>query len=191
MASFKEYDFDPNNLPSDVLQAIGLVAACSAQTENIVQSGITGCIGVDFEFGAAITTHMAAPLRDHVLRAVAEIKIDDLDALDALDQLLDDVNEAFRRRNAYLHHTWCRDRDTNQVFTSKTQARGRVEMELLPMPIDQIKSDAAFIYTAGLRLYGFMGSLGLHPTIPASLSSRAHKSRAARKKRREARLKKT
>jgi hypothetical protein len=76
------YDFDPRNLPQEMLAAIGLVTACSAQTEYIVEQGIAGCLGVDFEFGAAVTTHMAAPLRDHVLRAVAEIKIDDLDDLD-------------------------------------------------------------------------------------------------------------
>ena len=108
MATFKTYDFDPRNLPQEMLTAIGLVAACSAQTENIMEQGIGGCIGTDFEYGFAITTHMNAPLRDHVLRAVAEIRIDNLDDLDELDRLLDEINKASTKRNAYMHHTWCR-----------------------------------------------------------------------------------
>jgi hypothetical protein len=34
MEPTKVYDYDPHNLPPDVLQAIGLIAACSAQTNT-------------------------------------------------------------------------------------------------------------------------------------------------------------
>jgi len=32
----KEYDFDPRNLPQDLLAAIGLMTTSAAQTESIV-----------------------------------------------------------------------------------------------------------------------------------------------------------
>jgi hypothetical protein len=124
-------------------------------------------------------------MRDNVLRAAAEIKIDNLDNLDKLDRLLDEVNTAFSKRNSYVHHSWCRDPDTGECFTVKTSARGRVEKDLIPMTVNQVKSDAAFIYKAGMDLMTFLGDRNLLPRFPAVARPRGHKSRAARKKRRE------
>jgi len=183
------YDFDPRNLPQELLAAIGLMTASAAQTESCVEDAIVGCLGVDFEYGIALTTHMAAPLRDSVLRSVAEIRIDNLDALDELDGLLDTINEGFIKRNAVVHHTWCRDPDTNAIFTVKETARARVESELLPMSINQVKSDAIFVYGAGMNLYSFLMRHNLLPPYPTTLRLRGHKSKAARKKRRAAMLK--
>lgn len=188
MAPYKEYDFDPRHLPANYLEAIGLVTAASAQAENIVEMGIGGCLQIDVEYNAAVTTHMAAPLRDNVLRAVAEIKIDDLDDLDKLDQLLDNINAAFMKRNAYVHHCWCRDFVTGDVFTVKQEARGTVSTELIPMSIDQIKTDARFIYDASTALMRFLSDRDLLPPFPPGPRPRGHKSKAARKKRRKGRL---
>lgn len=185
MAEIKEYDFDPNNLPKEMLAAIGLVIACSAQTESIVEMGIAGCLGIDFEYGGAVTTHMPSPLRDSVLRSAAEIRIDDLDTLDALDALLDAINNAYTKRNAVAHNSWCRDPDTGAIFTVKSAARTRYTMDLLPMTVDQVKSDAAFIYQAGMNLMSFLRVCGLLPTFPEQPRPREHKSKAARKIRRE------
>jgi hypothetical protein len=185
MEPYKEYDFDPRNLPQDVLAAIGLVTACSAQTEHVVEMGIGGCAELDVEYSAAITTHMNAPLRDHVLRAVAQIRIENIDDLDELDRLLDKVNVAFSKRNDYVHHSWCRDPDTGKIFTNITVARGEVDAELIPMSVNQIKADAVLIYQAGMDLMSFLIARGLLPPFPARKRPRAHKSKAARKKRRE------
>jgi hypothetical protein len=75
MAPFKEYDFDPRNLPRDLLAAIGLMTSSAAQNEHCVEAAIAGCLGVDVEYGSAVTTHMTAPLRNSVLRSVAEIRM--------------------------------------------------------------------------------------------------------------------
>jgi hypothetical protein len=189
MQPSKVYDFDPRNLPQDLLAAIGLMTASAAQTEICVQAGIAGCLGVDIEYGKAVTTHMAAPLRDSVLRAAAEIRINDLDALDELDQLLDAINDGYIKRNAIVHHSWCRDPDTGAVFTHKETSRARYESDLIPMSIDQVKSDALFVYSAGMSLYSFLMAHGLLPPFPPKDRFRGHKSKAARKKRREAKLK--
>jgi hypothetical protein len=187
--TYKEYDFDPRNLPQDLLATIGLMTASAAQTEGCIETAIAGCLVVDFEYGKAVTTHMAAPLRDSVLRSVAEIKIDNLDALDELDRLLDKVNEGYAKRNAIVHHTWCRDPDTGAVFTHKENARARLESDLIPMSVDAVKRDALFVYQAGMDLYSFLMALRLFPPFPPKGRFRGHKSKAARKKRRQAKLK--
>lgn len=185
------YDFDPRNLPQDTLAAIGLVVTTSAMLEYTIEQGIAGCLGVDFEYGAAVTTHMAVPLRDSVLRSVAEIKINDLDDLDELDDLLEEAKNAFDKRNAIVHREWCIHPITNKVFTVKETARTRYEADLVPMRVNEIKGDAAFIYRVGLTLYDFFSRRGLIPSIPSHPRPRHHKSKAARKKRRETKLKGT
>jgi hypothetical protein len=83
-------DFDPRNLPQDLLAAIGRMTTSAAHTESCVDEAIAGCLGIDYEYGQAVTTHMTMPLRFDVLRSAAELRIDDLDALDsAVDDLVD------------------------------------------------------------------------------------------------------
>lgn len=180
------YEFDPRRLPDDILAAIGLIATCSAQTESVVEAGISACLDIDFEFGAAVTTHMNAPQRDNVLRAVAEIKIDNLDDLDELDRLLDQINVAYAKRNAYVHRGWCQHPTNGKVFTVKTSARGRVETDLVGMNLADIRRDAQFIYQAGMDLQTFLIERGLFPKQPPTSRNRFHKSKAERKKRRKA-----
>lgn len=187
---YREYDFNPNTLPKELLEAIGLMTACAAQTEYVVQEAIAGCLGVDIEYGKAITTHMAMPLRFSALRSAAEIRIDDLDALDKLDELLSQLDDAFNRRNAVVHHSWCRDPMTDEVFTIKESARVRVETNLIPMTIDKVKSDALFVYQTGLDLQQFLSDHELSPPFQPEGRSRAHKSKAARTARRKTGLSK-
>lgn len=189
MEAPKIYDFDPRNLPQELLAAIGLMTASAAQTEDCVEAAIAGCLGVDFEYGKAVTVHMATPLRDSVLRSVAEIKINDLDALDHLDRLLDTIKEGNDKRNAVIHHAWCRDPETGAVFTHKETSRARYESDLIEMSVDQVKRDALFVYDAGMALYTFLILHKLIPSFPPEGRFRGHKSKAARKKRREAMLK--
>lgn len=183
-----EYDFNPYSLPAETLQAIGLVATAAAQTEDLVQLAIAGCLGVDSEYGKATTLHMAMPLRFSVLKATAEIRMDDLDALDELDTIIDEIDRAFMLRNAVLHHQWCIDPMTGEVFTSKEIARTSYQADLIPMPVDKIKADALVIYKVGLRLFLFCKRHGLLP-IHAPVRRRFHKTKPERKKRRESLLK--
>jgi hypothetical protein len=188
MAEHKEYDFDPQNLPQELLAAIGLMTTSAAQTEGILEWAIAGCLGLDVEYGMTVTTHMAMPLRFSALRSAAEIRIDDLGALDELDGLLERLEEAFNKRNAIGHHTWCRHPPTKEVFTIKNTARTSVQQDLIPMTIDHVKRDALFVYDAGMKLMSFLSRLNLAPP-PPPLRPRGHKSKAARKKRRNAQLK--
>jgi hypothetical protein len=74
----KIYDFDPRNLPQDMLAAIGLMTACAAQAESVVEMAIHCFLDIDFEYGQALTKNMSMPQRLNALRASAEIRIDDL-----------------------------------------------------------------------------------------------------------------
>ena len=55
------YDYDPQNLPCELLKAIGQAIAAGSQTEAIISMAIMGCLGIDAEYGMAVTTHMALP----------------------------------------------------------------------------------------------------------------------------------
>lgn len=180
-----EYDFDPHNLPQELLAAIGLALTSSAQTEKLVQDAIAGCLGIDGEYGAAVTTHMAGPLRFSALRSTAEIRIDDLDVLDALDELIIRLEEAAKKRNDIAHHSWCRNPKTDEIFTIKETARASYSMDLLPMTIDKVKADAEFIYQVGMEMFLFMKLHNILPKIPP-VRNRFHKTKPERKKRRDA-----
>jgi hypothetical protein len=179
------YEYDPRKLPQEALAAMGLSVACAAQTEKVVEMAIGGCLGVNAIYSTAISTHMPMPLRFHVLKAAAEIKIEDLDDLDLLDEILDKIDKAMQKRNDVAHDTWCQILKTGQLFTHKTTARGSIAAELIPMDIPTIKKDSAAIYAAGMELMGFLISKNLLPPFPPDPVPRGHKTKAARKKRRE------
>lgn len=189
MKPSKVYDFDPRNLPQELLAAIGLMTTNAAQTENVVEMAIHCFLDIDLEYGQAVTTHMAMPLRFSALRASAEIRIDDLDALDELDSVLERLETAFDKRNAIVHHCWCRDPETGETFTVKDTARTRVETSLIPMTVDHVKREALFVYDAGMALMTFLIAHGFRQKLPPLDRFRGHKSKAARKKRRETKLK--
>ena len=94
-------------------------------------------------------------------------------------------NNVLPKRNAIAHHAWCQEPDTGDIFTERRTARGSIESELIPMTIDKVKSDAALIYNAGMELITFLRKHDLLPAFPPLQRPRAHKTRAARKKRRK------
>ena len=165
MATFKHYDVDPRNLPQDLLAAIGLMTTSAAYTESCVDEAIAGCLGVNVEYGQAVTTHMPMPLRFNVLRSAAELRIDE-DALDELDVLLSRLKEAFDKRHPVVHHMWCRDPETGNTVMVKETARKRVAMKTIPMSADQVKVDALFVYDAGIALFSFLKAHNLLPPFP-------------------------
>ena len=117
------------------------------------------------------------PLRIHVLKAAAEIRIDNLDDLDLLDDLLDKIDKAMQKRNDVAHNSWCMHPTTRQIFTQKTTARGSIDTELISMDIPAIKRDADAIYAAGIELLSFLMAKNLLPALPSRRIDRSHKTR--------------
>jgi hypothetical protein len=179
------YDYDPFNLPPGILEAIGLAVTSAAQSESVLDMAIGGCLGIESPQTLALTTHMAIPLKFSVLKSVAEFKLE-VDDLDALDMLLADLNTAFGKRNKYAHDSWCRHPTNGKVLRQTQEARIRLEMDLKVATVDEIKTDAKFIYDAGMALIVFLGDRDLLPAHSKTSPVREHKSPAARKKRRKA-----
>lgn len=180
----KIYDFDPRNLPDDILAAIGLSVACASQTQYLLEGAIWGCLGLDTEYGMAVTTHMAQPLRISTLKAAAEIRLNSPELLDELDALIERLEQAISTRNNYSHQSWALDPETGEVFTAKVSARGSVSTDLIPQSADKIKSEARAIYDTGMALWMFLYTNNLVAPVP-TLRPRGHKTKAARKKRKK------
>jgi hypothetical protein len=178
------YDFNPYKLSPDLLSAIGLTIASASQTEEILNMAIGGMLGLDSEYTIAVTQHMPLPLKLSVLHSAAEIRLDDLDALDELDTVLDEVKSALDKRNEVAHDSWARVPGTEETHRIKQKARVRVEVELHPVEVEAIITDARAINQAGLNLVSFLSAHGLHPIIPEGSRPRGHKTKAARKARR-------
>jgi len=183
MSSQEHRDFDPHNLPGELLIAIGLAVASASQTESIVGMAIGGCLGLDAEYTLATSTHLGLPLKLNILRSAAEIRIDDLDDLDTLDELIERIEQAFKKRNEIVHQSWCRNPETNELFRVKEVSRVRVEADWVPVAIDDVRADAEAIYKSGIALLDFLARRDLIPPVPKNLRPRGHKSREARKRR--------
>lgn len=158
------YDFDPNNLPPDMLRAIGLVVAAAAQTEYVVQDFIGALLRIDNIQTRALTAQMSALLKDQVARSLAELEAPDIDELDAIDDLLDRVVRANELRNVIVHNAFMRDPTTGQVFSHRERARGSLQIQLAELSAQALERDATEIYEAGMELMRFMISRGIGPS---------------------------
>lgn len=177
-----DLDYDPHGIPHEYMEAIGLVAACSAQTESVIELAISGCLGLETQYGTAVTAHMSGPQRKNLLLASAELRLDDLDALDELDLILENIETVMQKRNSAVHNQWGYSPKQKKVYTARFSARGSVRGDLIPMDLNTIKSDAWDIYEAGLRLMNFIRVMGLIPKIGPS-EPRHHRLKSSRKKR--------
>lgn len=179
------YDFDPHNLPPEMLNAIGLVVAASSQTESIVGDFIATILGTDMAEALALTAHMSNPLKDQVARTLVELAAADAKTVDRADDLLDAIKEAQGRRNVIVHNKLARHPETNEVFSYREEARGSTIVKLKPITVDEIEEVASLIYEAGLDLQRFMVNLGLD--YPSALKRPLRQPLNRKKKAREAR----
>ncbi len=159
----KIYDFDPRNIPDNLLRAIGLMAMASAQTEAIVGQFIAAVLHLDEVEAIALTAHMSAPLKDQICRAVAELNAPSVDAIDELDDILDEIKTACEARNIVVHNSMTRDPETNEIFSYRSSARGSVMVSLQPVSVTEIEKDAGRIYEAGMALMTYMIKRRLAP----------------------------
>lgn len=181
------YDFDPRNLPPEMLQAVGLVVASAAQTESVVQDFICGLLGIDMFVGRALTNQMSARLKDQVSRAIAELNGPSVSEVDRIDDLLDAINAAYAKRNAIVHGALCQHPATGEVLSYREQSRGSYRMSLQPVTAAAFENDALLIYEAGMNLMRFMTSRGIVPrNRTRDLHAPIDRRQKARAERREA-----
>ncbi|MGJ8535594.1 MAG: hypothetical protein ACSHW2_00435 [Parasphingopyxis sp.] len=182
------YDYDPRKFPKEMLEAIGLVAACYAQTDSIVEMAIAGALGVDSEFGWGVTTHMSSPLRSSVLKSVAEIRFSDPHILAELDEIVEHIGTVASLRNKYVHQSLRMD-SNGELFREEITSRSGLNLNIVPVTVEEAKADAETIYQAGMTLASFLSQKNLFPDFPPAERARSHRNKAARKKRRKLNLK--
>ena len=167
----KNYDFNPRNLPNELLQAIGLLVASSAYTESIVDQGITGLLGLDWAFGLIVTTHLTMPQRFQMLETAAKRRIADPVVLGEFEVHIKKLNDAFDRRNRIVHQAWCCDPTSGELYLIKTSARKELKMEIVAIVDQKVPEDAQFMYQVGVDLYSFLGLNGLLPCLCDQLAT--------------------
>jgi hypothetical protein len=183
MSEQLDFDFSPSRLPENLRAAIGYVVAASTQTESTISHAIAGCLGIDAEYMIAVTQHMPLPLKFSVLYSVAEIRLNDLDALDELDKLAGSAKSALEQRNAVVHDSWAVSKKDGSIYRISQSARTRVEADMVSVTVDEVVKVARAVENSGLALVNFLSVHNLFPAVPLG-RPRGHKSRAARKKRR-------
>jgi hypothetical protein len=178
------YDFNPNNLPPEYLRAIGLVTSVSSQTESILKDFIGALLRIDNIQTLALCTHMNIPLKNDIIRTLAELEAPTVNEIDKIDDLLDAVKDALEKRNVIVHNAFMIHPDTKEIFSHRLKARGSFQLELKPVSAKEIEEDAALIYKAGMDIMNFMISRKLSPSLrgrPLRESpNRSKKARASR-----------
>jgi hypothetical protein len=178
MADYPVHDFDPRNIPADMLQAI----TCASFAEAIIDQALAGIMKTDVEVGSAIRAHMAMPLKFGILRSTAEIVVDNFDDLDELDEILEELQAALAKRNVYAHDQIGIAKA--QIFAVSTKARAGLEVDINPVTPAQVEQEGIRIYNAGIALFQFIGLRGLFASSPPPRIPRQQKTKAVRKKRR-------
>lgn len=157
------YDFDPHNLPSGYLEAIGLVIAAASQTESIMRDFIGALLNVDSVEVLALGLHLSVPQKNDIIRTLAELNAPMASEIDEIDDLLDKVGAAFDLRNKVAHNAFARHPETDEVQVLKQKARGSLQVALSPITVEELRQDAEVIYEAGMELMRFMISRGIGP----------------------------
>lgn len=180
------YDFDPRNVPNEILRAIGLVTAAAAQTERILQTFIGALLKIDNIQAAALCAHMSFPLKETVIRTLAELEAPTMQEVDIIDTLLDDVKDALDKRNIVVHNSLAIHPHDGHVYSYRTRARGSFQLELKAITADEIEEDAATIYEVGMEIMRFMILRGIAPYDRVSpLREPFNRKKSAREMRRD------
>jgi hypothetical protein len=188
MAPSKIYDFDPRNLPRELLNAIGLAIAASAQTEGTLDWAIAGCAGINAIYGAAITGNVMVSTKLNILSSIAEARINDPHLLADIDDSVQELRDLFGTRNQLAHDKWCRDEETGETFRVDENAKTQVAMKLVPTAVRDIETHAASMYEAGMKLMRILIATDLLPEVPDGPRQVAHPDQASRKAFRKARV---
>lgn len=160
--AYPTYDFSPQSLPPELLQNIGFVAMAAAQLDANLQDLIAGLLDADIIEAKALALHMAAPLKDQVIRSLIGLNAASAEAIDEADELMDRVKDALDRRNVIVHNSIVVHPD-GSFWSVREKSRGDVVAELQPILIQSIEEDAALIYRVSIEVIKFMQAYDISP----------------------------
>ena len=151
------YDYDPRNLSSDSLAAIGLVAACGAQLEFTIMELIGGCRGIDPTLRAKIGGMMTPQAKiDTAREAVNEKFKDKPDTLSGVNKLLSEAENALNVRAVILQSSWFQDPKTTHLFREEPNSSDDTTSHIVPVPLLRLRTEANRIYDAGILIMDFV-----------------------------------
>jgi hypothetical protein len=150
------YDFEPKNLPTEYLAAIGLVVANASQTDNIMRDFIGALLGIDNVETIALGTHMSTSMKDDIIRSLAELSAPCASEIDQIDDILDKIRSASSRRNEVAHNAFAIHPTTGEIFSMRERARGSLQVEFRPIKVEELLSIADEVYQAGMALMQFI-----------------------------------
>ncbi len=159
------HDFNPNSLPPEFLQAIGLMTAAASHTESVLVELIGGLLGADNIQSVSLSTNMSNHLKDEIIRTLAELDFPSVEELDQLDDLLNAIKSAFEKRNTIVHNSFLIHGTTKEVMSYRLKARGSLQVELKPISVSEVKEHASLMYTVGIDLMAFMVSRGIGTNV--------------------------
>lgn len=175
-----EYDYDPMNLPQDVLQAIGLVIACAADAESGLDEAIAGLIGTDYERGKAISSHMNMPVKFGAVRSLAQTRFSGVLELDAINGILGELERSLAARNRYAHGVWATQKHDKTPVLIESKARNGVEVNVRIVDVAEVIEIAKGIKAASLSLVSFLNGANFVPDFPPIDRPRGHYGKKAR-----------
>jgi hypothetical protein len=111
----------------------------------------------------AVGAHMSFPLKETIMRTLAELDAPYVNEVDAVDDLLDAVKVALDKRNVIVHNSLAMHPTNGEVYSYRERARGSLQVELKVIAVEEIEKDAAAIYEVGMDIMRFMMSRGLEP----------------------------
>jgi hypothetical protein len=178
------YDFNPNNIPDEYLKAIGRIMLCAAQAEDCVRTAIGVFLKIDNVETLALTTQLSTPLKNKILRAVAELNSASASMVDDLDDILDNINAGMERRNAVAHRSLCKNPESNEILIWKEKVRDSIELELKPITVNELNEIADNLLKASDELTAFLGRVGGPRIREGLLREPLNRTKTARAKRR-------
>lgn len=159
------YNFNPNDLPDEYLRATGLVVTSASQTEKIMRDFAGALLGIDNIESIAFGTHLSFPMKDNIIRAVVELNAPSASAVDTLDDILDEIENALLFRNVVAHSEFAIHPDNGDVYLMREKARGSLQVDFKPVKTEELLAAAERIYQAGLALQDYMTRSGLIPRL--------------------------
>jgi hypothetical protein len=178
------YDFHPDSIPDDYLKAIGRIILCAAHAEDCVRTAIGVFLKIDNIETLALTTQLSTPLKDKIIRAVAELNSASASMVDDLDDILDKIYEGMNQRNAVAHRSLCKHPESGEILMWKEKVSGSVELELKPITVAALNAIGDTLLEASHELIAFLTKVGGPTFREGPLREPLKRTKAARAERR-------
>jgi hypothetical protein len=153
-------EFGENDpLPDDYLLALGRVAALSAALESQVELLLLKLAGFDPLAtsgdlrGLVLIRHSSFQQKIDAFSSLCEMLHADYRNLSDYAAVLKLVRTAQAARNTYLHNAMAVNPRDSLVHLSRATARGKLKLEVKPLPISDLHSAAAAIRAAMKALH--------------------------------------